>query len=133
MPVVFPTAGFFLYFCIYQCDSMVGLVVVGNFPGVEEREIPSYRFNLFSVTPNPFIGSTTIRYSLPTESPVKMEVYDVVGRRVKTLRIFLEEAGEKEVEWDGRDERGQRLNTGIYFIRMETFGFQSVQKVILLQ
>ena len=133
IPVAFPTVGSFPYFCIPHCPSMAGQVIVQGV-GVEERGgLPPTGISHSSINPNPFQGSAVIHYSLPKETHVKIEVFDLSGRRVRTLRNSVEESGEKGVEWNGRDDGYQRLNSGIYFIRIETSRFQSVMKTTLLR
>ena len=132
----FTTVDTFPYFCIPHCGiNMTGTVIVQGV-GVEEDSqtgTPSSKFEILQNRPNPFRGSTNIRYSLAERSPVKIEVFDLVGRRVRTLVNSHQQAGQKQVEWNGEDDLGQPLNTGIYFIRYETPNFKSVQKLIHLR
>ena len=83
--------------------------------------------------PNPFNPSTTISFELPASGPVELAVYDVKGRRVRILVSARREAGSHEVAWDGRDERGRRLPSGIYFCRLETMRGLLTRKVTLVE
>lgn len=70
--------------------------------------------------PNPFGASTTVTFALAHAAEVSVEVYDLTGRRVKSLASGRREAGGHEVRWDGTNERGARVASGIYFARLST-------------
>ncbi len=70
--------------------------------------------------PNPFNPSTAVRCSVPVESNVRLEVYDMLGRDVKTLFDGRMVAGSKTFIWDATDGGGSRVASGIYFVRMES-------------
>ena len=74
--------------------------------------------------PNPFAEQTTIRFALPAPSRVKLEVYDLLGRRVRTLANRSYEAGEHEITWDRRNARGALAAPGLYFYRMEAGAYR---------
>ncbi len=81
-------------------------------------------FTLWPNYPNPFRATasnspTTLRYSLPARALVSATIYDVLGRRVRQLRQQTEEAGEHALIWDGKDDRGVALPSGIYFLSMQ--------------
>ena len=69
--------------------------------------------------PNPFNPSTTISYSLPTSSNVKLEIYDVMGRMIKSFTENSQSSGKHQVIWDGTNSNGSRVATGIYIYRFE--------------
>ncbi|HET7224395.1 MAG TPA: FlgD immunoglobulin-like domain containing protein [Candidatus Eisenbacteria bacterium] len=68
--------------------------------------------------PNPFTSTTTLRMSLRATGPATLAVYDVAGRRVRTLLDGVQRAGARTVTWDGRDEAGARLGAGVYLVRL---------------
>jgi hypothetical protein len=72
--------------------------------------------------PNPFNPSTTIRYGLGEGEPraIRLDVYDMRGRRVRTLFRGVREAGRYEAHWDGRDERGAEVGSGVYVVRLRS-------------
>ncbi len=72
------------------------------------------RFVLHPNYPNPFNPTTTIRYALPAAAGVTIIVYDVMGRHVKTLLRQRQAAGEHAVAWDGTDEAGHSMPSGVY-------------------
>ena len=85
----------------------------------------------FAVAPNPFTGSTLLRFSLAAAGPVRAELLDVTGRRVRSLVAGELVAGEHTLRWDGRDDRGHALPAGLYFARLETAGNGVVRRLAL--
>jgi hypothetical protein len=83
--------------------------------------------------PNPFNPETTIEYSLPVNSDVKLIIYSVLGERVRTLLQTHQAAGNYKVQWDGRSDTGTKVSTGIYFYELTAFGTKKIRKLLLLQ
>ena len=83
--------------------------------------------------PNPFGLSTTISYSLPASSHVRLTVFDVAGREVAVLRDAVEEAGPHEVSWYGTSDDGRRLGAGTYFVRLNAAGGTRTAKLMLVR
>ena len=83
--------------------------------------------------PNPFNPSTIIEYDLPVESAVKLEVYTITGQKVMTLVDESQHAGKWAVRWDGTDDFGSRVASGLYFYRLATPSQVLTQKMILLK
>jgi hypothetical protein len=83
--------------------------------------------------PNPFNAKTTISYDLPQASPVQIVIYDVAGRIVRTLVDGVVPAGSHHAEWDGRDDSGRPLSSGIYFYGMKAGAYQSQKRMTLLK
>ena len=81
--------------------------------------------------PNPFREGTTIHYTLPRAMPTRLVVYDVKGRAVRTLVNGIQETGERQVTWDGKDESGSRVGRGLYLYRLEAGGAIQTRKMIL--
>lgn len=69
--------------------------------------------------PNPFAGLTTITYALPTDQSVRLDIYDVAGRRVRTLSQGAQSIGRHTARWDGLDEHGRMVSGGVYFARLQ--------------
>jgi flagellar hook assembly protein FlgD len=84
-------------------------------------------------SPNPFKLTTTIRYGLPAETRVRLEVYSPTGQRVATLVDRFEGAGYHSASWDGRDDRGRELVAGVYFCRFEAGTYKTTRKTQLLR
>jgi hypothetical protein len=88
--------------------------------------------------PNPFNPSTLIRYGIPVDSRVSIEVFDVLGQRVRVLLRGEKVASYHVIEWNGMDDNGTQLAAGIYFVRVAGTGmngavFSGVRKVMLLR
>jgi hypothetical protein len=91
------------------------------------------RFTLFQNHPNPFNPETEIGYFLPQASEVELTVYNVLGEKVKTLVDGFETAGLKRVQWDGTDDKGRAVASGIYFYRIKMGVFSQFKKMLLLR
>ncbi len=83
--------------------------------------------------PNPFNPSTRLAFSLSQSCEVLLRIYDLAGRPVRTLVDGWREAGRHEVTWDGRDNRGRMLSSGVYFYRLETPHQSDSVKLVLLK
>ncbi len=83
--------------------------------------------------PNPFNPSTTIQYSLLKRAKVELVVYNVLGQMVRTLVRETKPAGNYQTRWDGLDNRGQKVSSGIYFYRLKSSGFTQVKKMMLVK
>jgi len=83
--------------------------------------------------PNPFHPATTIAYELPDDRAVTMSIFDTTGRRVVELVRDVEPAGRHAVTWAGRDDRGERVASGIYFCRVEAGRDHRVLKLTLIR
>jgi hypothetical protein len=96
-------------------------------------ELGSREITLRANQPNPFRATTTIQYSLPERMPVRLRIYDITGRMVRTLVDGVQEAGARRVTWDGRDEHGALVNSGMYMYRLEAAGATLTRKMSLLK
>jgi hypothetical protein len=83
--------------------------------------------------PNPFAGSTAVRFYLPADRRVSVGIYDVRGRLLRTLADGTCPAGVNEIRWDGTSTEGGRAAPGIYFLRLEAGNQSQVRKVTLLR
>ncbi len=83
--------------------------------------------------PIPSTRARCIEYSLPAAGPVRLVVLDAQGRRVCTLVDDLQSAGIHAVRWDGRDQAGNRLASGVYLYRLEAGSLTATRKMLLLK
>ena len=90
-------------------------------------------FALGANYPNPFNPETTIGYQLPGAAQVYLEIYDVLGQKVRTLVQQVEPAGYHSAMWDGRDEGGSALAGGMYFYRLQAGEFTQTRKLLLVK
>jgi len=88
---------------------------------------------LHDPTPNPFNPRTTFAFDLPRATTVRMVLFDVRGRLVRTLVEGERDAGAHRVVWDGTDEQGRAVSSGVYFVRWEGDGRRFVKKAVLLR
>jgi hypothetical protein len=100
--------------------------------GLQLSDVP-LKFYLYQNYPNPFNPSTKINYFVSTKENIKLVIYDLLGRQIRTLINGMVTAGPQSVTWDGRDTQGKTVSSGVYFyqLRSET-GFTKTQKMILL-
>jgi hypothetical protein len=104
--------------------------------GVGEPTVPSRVPALFSLAqnyPNPFGLTTVIKYALPVDCQVKLEIFNLAGRKVVTLVDERQKAGNKIIKWDSRNQRGEGVASGVYFYRLRTDGFVKTRKLVLLR
>ncbi len=83
--------------------------------------------------PNPMSSQTTVQFDLPDASVVKINVYDVRGRRVKTLTNSTMPAGAHTVSWDGTDNQGVRVAQGVYFYELKAGGSRQTRKMLVVR
>jgi uncharacterized repeat protein (TIGR01451 family) len=90
-------------------------------------------FGLEHARPNPARDEATIRFDVPVEGHVRLEIFDVSGRRVATLVDRRLAPGRYAPTWDGRDATGQRVASGVYFVRLEAPAFRDTKKMVRLR
>ena len=86
-----------------------------------------------SSTPNPFNPCTTLRFELGQPDRVNLSIYNVLGQQVAVLVDEMRQAGTHAVVWDGRDERGIAVGSGLYFARLEAGGTAHTRKLLLVR
>ena len=90
-------------------------------------------FALQRNVPNPFNGGTTIRYALPAAGVANLVVYNLSGQRVRTLESTWRPTGDGVVHWDGSDDSGTMAASGVYVYRLESRGYVTARKLLLLR
>jgi hypothetical protein len=90
-------------------------------------------FVLYQNVPNPFNSSTQIRYELPEAGQVRLEVFNILGQKVAVLVDEPKSAGSYAIQWDGRDDYGQVLGSGVYLYRLQTENTRLTHKMVLLR
>ena len=97
------------------------------------NELPNIINDIFlNNYPNPFNPSTTITFSIPNESKVNLSVYNVKGQKIKTLTKESFEIGSHSVIWNGDDESGKSISSGVYLYKLNVNGKTEVVKKCLL-
>jgi hypothetical protein len=121
---------------LLERDAGSGPAVVLGMSGmqlVREYTPPVYRNELAQNYPNPFNPATTVAFSLAKASDVELIIFDVTGARVKTLVDEHRESNKYHVPWDGRDDRGNPVASGVYFYRLIAGDFRATKKMVLLR
>jgi hypothetical protein len=100
--------------------------------GVDQEQGSASRdFQLDQNYPNPFNPDTNIRYQLASKQYVELSVYDILGRIVRRLKNGVETAGIHTAQWDGNDDAGGRVSSGVYLARLVAGSSVSITKMIL--
>ena len=101
----------------------------------DDSEYPS-SYLLFQNYPNPFNATTDIRYQMSdvrSPTPMPLTIYNILSQKVKTLVDVSQESGSYTVTWDGRDESGLEVASGVYFYRIEAGNFTATRKMLLMK
>jgi hypothetical protein len=101
-------------------------------PSNGEAAIPT-EFGLDQNYPNPFNPSTQIRFYLPQNERVTLKVYNLLGQEVRTLVSGFESAGIKTINWDGRNDQGHRVASGVYIYKLTAGNFTKARKLMLVK
>ncbi|MCB2230185.1 T9SS type A sorting domain-containing protein [bacterium] len=97
-----------------------------------DLEVPM-NYSLAQNYPNPFNPTTTIGFALPMAGDVRLDVFNLLGQKVKTLVNTEMLAGEHKVVWDGTTDAGTRVASGVYFYRLSTDQFTDTKKMLMLK
>jgi len=109
----------------HDCDALITAVGDGAVPA---------QFAVFQNQPNPFNPATVIRFEVPRNAgTVSLEIYDLTGRKVRTLHQGPLGPGRHEMTWRGRDDSGRPVSSGVYFYRLQGQNFDATRKMVLLQ
>ncbi|WP_456442622.1 FlgD immunoglobulin-like domain containing protein, partial [Caldithrix abyssi] len=92
-----------------------------------------YDFKLFNNYPNPFNPSTMLAFEIPKAGQVRLVIYDLNGRLVKTVFDGRVAQGRHQIQWDGTNFNGNALPSGVYFARLIFDGKTRTQKLVLLK
>ena len=99
----------------------------------EKKELIPSVFKIQPAYPNPFNPTTTLRYDLPQDSHVLITIYDIRGRKVKTLINENQNAGYRITQWNATNDFGQPISAGMYIYAIQAGDFRTVKKMILLK
>ena len=103
------------------------------------KEMIPTEYAIHTAFPNPFNPETTIKYDLQEQSQVQLIIFDLLGRKINTLKNKTEEAGWYSIKWDGKDKNGHPFSSGMYIISLSAHSteseevFSKSQKVVLLK
>ena len=86
-------------------------------------------YELFSNYPNPFNPTTKIKYNLPYNSKVEITIYDIMGREVKSFSDISKTSGSHELEWNGTNNYGEKVSSGIYLMKFIANSIEGNNKI----
>jgi hypothetical protein len=110
------------------------LLLYNEIVGIESQKPPwKDRFVLYQNYPNPFNPATTIRYNLPKTSHVTLKIYDLLGQEIRTLINSKQLSGEHSVTWNGVDNLGREVSSGIYIHQIQAGKHVESRKMVLLR
>jgi len=120
---------------VIYSDAITNFIIVYDFTSdVSEPPIAGVRgVQLLGNTPNPFEGTTSIRFRVAEPTALRLEVYDALGNRVATLAEGVYPAGEHSVVWDGTTQQGDRLPSGVYYYRLLVEGQTVVRPMVIVR
>ncbi|OQY29267.1 MAG: hypothetical protein B6244_04600 [Candidatus Cloacimonetes bacterium 4572_55] len=99
----------------------------------DEQETAISRYSLAQNSPNPFNPTTAISFQIPKKEPVELTVYNTVGQQVKTLVDKTMDSGAHVVRWNGTNDSGLPVSSGVYFYRLKTASFDYARRMVLLK
>jgi len=94
--------------------------------------LPS-KFYLYQNYPNPFNSETLIKYELPQNTNIKISIYNSLGQEIAILANSHQYAGYHQIRWEGINSSGNRVSSGLYFVRMKTDNIIIAKKLLLLR
>lgn len=113
--------------------SELGEFKIAYNPDFNGTNLVPEEFSLSQNYPNPFNPTTIIEYALPDDKIVELTVFNSLGQAVRTLHKGRQFAGNYQVQWDGTDEHGRRVASGVFFYRIKAGNFIETRKMILLR
>jgi hypothetical protein len=122
---------------VYYTEVEYAVMICPKPTAVEEEEeeggITPKDFELYQSYPNPFNNQTIIKYDLLKSCQVSLTIYNILGQKVKTLVEGYQVTGSKVVNWDGKDEKGKDLASGIYFYQLKAGEATQTKRMALLK
>jgi hypothetical protein len=103
-----------------------------KYSSTTEVNVPT-KFALYQNHPNPFNPETTIGFELPVNAPVSLEIYNMLGQKIVTLINERRPTGFQQMVWNGKDDLGRPVGSGVYFYRIKAGNFEATRKLVLLR
>ena len=112
----------------------IGVFLATNLTSTDDQQIETVSFVDLSNYPNPFNPSTTINFSIKNDSNVELSIYNLKGQKIKTLAHNDFTKGPHSIVWNGDDESGKSVSSGIYYYKLKINGkTEAVKKCLLLK
>ena len=116
-----------------QSAEKVALIITTASQTIEKRSPLPDAYALIGAHPNPFNPVTTISYALPEQANAKVVVFNILGQEIRTLVSGVQPAGYYNVVWDGRDNTGIAVGSGVYLYRLTAGSFVESKRMTLLK
>lgn len=122
----------------FQILDGVLVDLTGSIDAINNIEIGNLKpvptdYSLDQNLPNPFNPSTTIKYQLPNSGDISLVIYNLLGQQIRTLVKESMDAGFHSVVWDGKNELGHQVASGVYIYRLHTGDFSTARRMMLLK
>jgi len=117
---------------VYAYIDQLGEFKISESTRNEHAAIPN-RFHLKQNYPNPFNSTTVIEYTVPVSSNIKLTIYDILGREIKTLVDSYQQAGNFRLKWDSKDNRANKVPSGIYILRFKSDSYDNTKRMLLIK
>jgi hypothetical protein len=114
-------------------DFWMELSYMGPLAIAGEIALQSGQFKLHQAYPNPFNPSTTLKYEMGSAGPVSIDVFDVNGRKIRSLYTGIQTPGQHEVRWDAKNDNGRSMSSGVYLFKVNVNGKMHTAKTLLLK
>ena len=119
-------------FEFYETPASKQVIALNQVENENPAELPTV-FRLAQNYPNPFNPQTIIKFDLPEPVPVVLNIFDITGRKIHTLVNNSMEAGSHQVVWNGQDDYGNQVASGVHLYRIQAGSFTAVNKMMLLR
>jgi flagellar hook assembly protein FlgD len=106
---------------------------IANTTAVKTLSTNNIGKNLLTNYPNPFSNKTTISFSLPQTTKVSIKIFDMQGELIKILAEAQMQAGAHEILWNAKDKKGNAVNAGIYFLKLEAGNYSQTKKLVVVK
>jgi hypothetical protein len=121
---------------VITCDSWdtkIIPVTLNVFQVDDDNELIPESFKLIGNFPNPFNPETEILFRLPDNSQVSLKIYNIKGQMIRSFKITEANSGINSVIWDGNNQKGEPVSSGVYFYKLKSGGKEISRKMILLK
>ncbi len=128
--------GFHPWYMTYEDSRALVEFMMGDTPTGTDNDDPTVLPTEFAVGqnyPNPFNAATTISFALPRSADVRLDIFNILGQKVRTLADQPMEPGMHRIEWDSKDERGYPVASGIYLYRLRAGEYSTTRKMVLIK
>lgn len=113
--------------------TVVGAITRCPATSLDDISTGSTPISALTAAPNPFVNSTSIEFTVSEPGHVRIEVHDILGRRVRAITGRTLDAGPQTIDWNGRNDTGEQVSAGVYFVELRTVAGVQRLKLLLLR